>query len=83
MPRKPLGVSQRDAGCELARRIGVARKERNWTQEALARESGVSIDTVRKLERCAIPSPGVFVIARLAKALATSLDTLLDGLADA
>jgi transcriptional regulator with XRE-family HTH domain len=35
---------------ELGRRLAGRRLERNWTQEALAQEAGVSVSTVKRLE---------------------------------
>ncbi len=53
-----------------------AREQRKAPQSALAELSGISIDTIRKLERNGILSPSFFTVARLARGLGVTLDTL-------
>ena len=55
------------------------RKERNLTQEGLARNAGISFHTLIKLESGRIKNPRVGTLLRLAKALGVSTDKLLKG----
>jgi transcriptional regulator with XRE-family HTH domain len=50
------------------------------SQEALARAADVSVESVRKIERGVIPTPGFFVIAKICSALSLSMDELINEL---
>jgi len=52
------------------------RKKKNWTQEKLAQESGISFHTLIKIERGDIKSPRLETLLKIAKALDISLDKL-------
>lgn len=54
-----------------------ARLKRGWTQERLARESGVHQATVSKLEAAAYPNPTLRTRDRLANALRVSPAALI------
>lgn len=47
-----------------------------WSQETLARESGLSVANVRRLESGNSPSASFVTIGRLARSLDLSLDEL-------
>lgn len=53
------------------------RKQKNWTQTRLAEESGVSYNTIIKLERNGIDNPRIETAIKLADALKVSLDKLV------
>lgn len=44
--------------------------------EDVARSAGVSVETVRRIEKGAVPNPGFFTVAALAQALGIGLDEL-------
>ncbi len=50
------------------------RKQKGWTQERLAIESGISYNTLIKLERNGINNPKIGTVIKLADALKVSLD---------
>ncbi len=53
------------------------RKERGWSQEALADEAGLDRTYISGIERV-VKNPTVTVVERVAKALACSCGDLLD-----
>lgn len=53
------------------------RKERGWSQEALADEAGLDRTYISGIER-QVKNPTVTVVERVAKALTCSLGDLLD-----
>jgi len=55
------------------------RKQKGWSQEKLAVESGVSYNTIIKLERGRIRNPKIETVIKLAKALNVSIDKLVIG----
>ncbi len=66
---------------ELARGalLGLALKEARGDEpvRSLAFRAGVAEETVRKIERGAVPTPALFTVAAIAGALDVSLDQLL------
>ncbi len=63
----------------LGRRIREARKARDLSQEALAREAGVSLNLVNKLERGIVTDPHYSTLSSLARALELSVENLVRG----
>lgn len=61
----------------LAKHLSELRQEANLTQEGLAEKAGIALSTLTKIERGAIKNPSVFTVARLARALNTTLDGVL------
>lgn len=55
------------------------RKNQGWSQEELARRSGLATVTVVKLEQGKVTDPHVRTLARLANALGCAIETFLDG----
>lgn len=53
------------------------RKQKGWTQEKLAVESGVSYNTIIKIEKDRIEDPRVSTAIKFAKALNVKLDDLV------
>jgi transcriptional regulator with XRE-family HTH domain len=63
---------------DLGNRLAELRRERRWSLEKLAAESGVSAGTISKLENGRVGNPGLEVVLLLQKALKVgSLDSLL------
>lgn len=66
-----------DVRHRLAANMKQRRKERGWSQEALADEAGLDRTYISGIERL-VRNPTVTVIERIAKALACRLGDLLD-----
>lgn len=62
----------------LGERLQKARRASGLTQQTLCQKAGLSYSTLAKIERGAIKAPSIFTIQRIAFALGTSLDTLMD-----
>lgn len=54
------------------------RKQKAWSQERLAVESGISYNTIIKIERGGIQNPKIETVIKLANALGVSIDKLVD-----
>ena len=54
------------------------RKQRGWSQEKLAVESGISYNTIIKIERGGIKNPKIETVVKLADAFGISIDELVD-----
>ena len=54
------------------------RKQKGWSQEKLAVESGISYNTIIKIERGGIKNPKIETVIKLARALNVSIDKLVD-----
>jgi transcriptional regulator with XRE-family HTH domain len=74
MPRKQLTREDRTLGEALGEEVQERRKPASAAQ--LAQLAEVSVDSVRKLESGGTPTPGFFLIARIASVLGSSLDEL-------
>ena len=74
MVRTPLTEDERLRGAALGRTLQQARGRRSAAEVALA--AGISLDTLRKIERGAIPTPAFFTVAALARVLDVDLATL-------
>jgi transcriptional regulator with XRE-family HTH domain len=72
-PASPAG--RNEAGTELARRVAAARLRSGLTQAQLAEASGVTDETISRIERGRY-EPAVSTLFRLAEALEVSLDRL-------
>ena len=53
------------------------RKKKGWSQEKLAREAGISYQTLIKIEQGRIKNPKLETLIKLSKALGVSLDKLI------
>jgi DNA-binding phage protein len=78
MVRHPLTDDERHRGLVLGRLLQQARGSRSAA--AVAYEAGISLDTLRKIERGAIATPAFFTVAALAKALNLDLSALASAL---
>jgi transcriptional regulator with XRE-family HTH domain len=74
MVRTPLTPQERARGLALGRALQVARGTRSAAEVAVL--AGVSLDTLRKIERGAIATPAFFTVAALARALDLDLTVL-------
>jgi transcriptional regulator with XRE-family HTH domain len=80
MVRTPLTLDERQRGHELGRALQQARAGRSAAEVAV--RAGISLDTLRKIERGAIPTPAFFTVAALARVIGLDLSDLaaqLDG----
>ena len=76
MSRAPLPDVERAWGRRLAQLLREGRARADVSAERLAVMAGVSVETVRRIERGHVPSPGFFTIAVLGQALNIGLDDL-------
>ena len=74
MVRTPLTDEQRDRGRALGQVLRAARGPRSAA--GVAHEAGISLDTLRKIERGAIAAPAFFTVAALARTLGLDLADL-------
>jgi transcriptional regulator with XRE-family HTH domain len=74
MVRTPLTPDERRRGLALGRALQRARGRRRAAEVALA--AGISLDTLRKIERGAIAAPTFFTVAALARVLGLDLTEL-------
>lgn len=79
MVRTPLTDDERERGLALGRVLQRARGTRSAAEVAL--RAGISLDTLRKIERGAIATPAFFTVAALADVLGLDLNDLADELA--
>jgi transcriptional regulator with XRE-family HTH domain len=76
MVRTPLTDEERARGLTLGRTLQRARAGRSAAE--VAHLAGISLDTLRKIERGAIVSPAFFTVAALAEVLKLDLNELND-----
>lgn len=76
MVRNPLTDDERQRGLALGRLLQQARGARSAAEVAF--EAGISLDTLRKIERGAIPTPAFFTVAALARVLGLDLSALAE-----
>jgi UDP-N-acetylglucosamine 1-carboxyvinyltransferase len=67
--------NSQDFASSVGERIRLARQQKGWTQVELAEAAGLSSNYVARLERGELGA-SLFVAARLAEALGTTLDGL-------
>lgn len=53
------------------------RQQKGWSQEKLAKEAGISYQTLIKIERGYIKNPRLGTLIKLASALKVSIDDLI------
>jgi transcriptional regulator with XRE-family HTH domain len=76
MVRTPLSREERERGQALGRALQRARG--GVSAAEVARRAGISLDTLRKIERGAIATPAFFTVVALARALDVDLTSLAD-----
>ena len=59
------------------RNLQKLRNKKGWSQERLAREAGISYNTLIKIESGGIKNPRLETLIKLAKTLGVSLDKLV------
>jgi hypothetical protein len=74
MVRTPLTAQERERGVALGAALQRARGRRSAAEVALG--AGISLDTLRKIERGAIATPAFFTVAALARVLDLDLAEL-------
>jgi len=74
MVRTPLTAADRRRGLALGQALQRARGGRSAAE--VARGAGISLDTLRKIERGAIATPAFFTVAALAGVLGLDLTEL-------
>jgi len=79
MVRTPLTERERQRGVALGLVLRKARGTRSAAEIAL--KAGISLDTLRKIERGAISSPAFFTVAALAGVLNLELATVAEQVA--
>ncbi|MEQ4207649.1 helix-turn-helix transcriptional regulator [Actinopolymorpha sp. B9G3] len=80
MVRPPLGPIDRQRGLALGTALRAARGQRSMVEVAAL--AGVSVETVRKIERGRVPTPAFFTVVALAEAVGLSLADLCQNVAD-
>ncbi|MFF9457101.1 helix-turn-helix domain-containing protein [Streptomyces flaveolus] len=76
MPRRRLDPAAQRRGQQLASRLKQARHASGRSAEAVARSAGISVETVRSIEKGRTVTPEFFTVAALATELGLSLDEL-------
>ncbi|MEU9606363.1 helix-turn-helix transcriptional regulator [Streptomyces sp. NPDC048057] len=76
MPRRRLDPAAQHRGQVLASRLTQARRTSGRSAEAVARSAGISVETVRSIEKGRTSTPEFFTVAALATELGLSLDEL-------
>lgn len=71
-----LSAPSHDRARALAQRVRALREDRGWTRERLAKEAGIAVGTLGRLESEGAIQPGFLTVASVAEALAVSLDDL-------
>lgn len=61
----------------LAKRVKECRKNKGWTQQKLAEKTGLSFNTITKIEQGIGSSPTLKTLIKLADTLGISLDELV------
>lgn len=74
MVRTPLTAEERERGYALGRALQHARGSRSAAEVAM--RAGISLDTLRKIERGAIATPAFFTVSALADVLGLDLHEL-------
>jgi len=63
---------------KLALNIREIRNKLGYSQESLAHKAGIPVTSYSKIEQGQIPGPSVFVVEKIAKALNTKIDNLIN-----
>ncbi|WP_156758371.1 helix-turn-helix domain-containing protein [Actinokineospora pegani] len=74
MVRAPLTQQERERGELLGSLLRAARGRRSMVE--VAADAGISVETLRKIERGRIPTPAFFTVAAIAEAVGVSLADL-------
>jgi transcriptional regulator with XRE-family HTH domain len=71
-----MTAEQRAEGGRISSQLKAAREEVGREQVEVARDAGISVDELRKIEAGKVFAPSFVVVARLAKELDVALDPL-------
>jgi transcriptional regulator with XRE-family HTH domain len=74
MVRPPLSERDRERGERLGGLLREARGQRSMVE--VAARAGISVETLRKIERGRVPTPAFFTVAAIAATVGVSLDDL-------
>lgn len=69
MSRPSLTSDERERGAALGRALAASREATGRSAEKVASDAGVSVETVRSIERGRIPNPGIFTVVAIARTL--------------
>ncbi|WP_436495656.1 helix-turn-helix domain-containing protein [Actinokineospora sp. HUAS TT18] len=75
MVRPPLSEDEKLRGELLGEALRAARGERSMVEVAAA--AGISVETLRKIERGRVPTPAFFTVAAIAGAIGVPLEDLI------
>lgn len=76
MSRHAATIGELQFAGALAVELKAGRARRGWSQEALARDAGVSSANVRRIESGSSPAASFLMVGRLARSLGVSMDAL-------
>lgn len=76
--RKQVGEGWGGASRRLANLLRTERLARERSQESIARQAGLALSTVRKIESNHIREPGVFTVIALLQALEVPIAQLIN-----
>ncbi len=76
MPRPSLTSEERERGVTLGRALATSREATGRSAEKVASDAGVSVETVRSIERGRVPNPGIFTVVAIARTLQLDIDEL-------
>ena len=77
MGRRRVSKTDWSRAERFGRALQALRTGRSTTQAQLATQSGVSVDTIRKLERGGVAYPALFIVSAVVRELEGSLDELV------
>lgn len=63
-----------DQAGRLAGRLRALREQRGMTQEQLAARAGISVATVRNIERVAVVEPSLFTVLAMVRVLGATIE---------
>jgi transcriptional regulator with XRE-family HTH domain len=72
----PRSAPPHDHSHALAQRVRALREDRGWTRERLAKEAGIAVGTLGRLENGGAIQPGFFTVGAVADVLGVALDDL-------
>ncbi|MEU0637626.1 DUF488 family protein, N3 subclade [Streptomyces albidoflavus] len=72
----PRSAPPRENAHALAQRVRALREDRGWTRERLAKEAGIAVGTLSRLENGGAIQPAFFTVGAVADVLGVALDDL-------
>lgn len=66
-----------DSDDDFGTRLRLLRRSRGLTQDGLARQAGLQVSTVARLEQGALRNPRMHTLRKLARALESTVDVLV------